>query len=104
VANTSQYGGGAVIAPNAQCDDGLFDLCILEEMGIVRAAFGFIKLFTGKIDRAKAFTRILTERVEILRERGGVMHVDGEPFVCSDTKLIFTNLPKALKVMVPRNG
>ena len=104
VANTSQYGGGAVIAPGAKCDDGLFDLCMLEEMGIVRAAFGFIKLFTGRIDRSTAFSRVLTARVEVLRERGGLMHVDGEPFVCSDTKLIFTNLPKALKVMVPNNG
>ncbi len=101
VANTSQYGGGAIIAPGAKCDDGLFDLCVLEEMGIIRAAFGFIKLFTGKIDRSTAFTRVLMPRVEILREKSGVMHVDGEPFLCNDTKLIFTNLPKALKVMVP---
>jgi YegS/Rv2252/BmrU family lipid kinase len=34
VANNPSYGGGMRIAPNARCDDGLFDLCLVSDAAL----------------------------------------------------------------------
>jgi len=50
-ANFKQYGGRAVIAPQAEADDGSLDLCLIEKFPFTRGVLGSTRLFTGSISR-----------------------------------------------------
>jgi diacylglycerol kinase (ATP) len=41
VANLPFYGGGLVICPNADCNDGLFEICIVQGM----SKWEFLRIF-----------------------------------------------------------
>jgi len=47
VANNPTYGGGMRIAPHAQCDDGLFDLCVVSHLSRVEVLRLVPKLYSG---------------------------------------------------------
>lgn len=99
VANTDQYGGDCVIAPGAVPDDGLLDLCILDDVGFFSAAMSARRLFMGNIDKAKKFRRIRTASVEIIRKRPGPVHLDGEPLEGEENIKVGV-IPRSLKVWV----
>lgn len=49
VANGRMVGGGMIIAPEAQLDDGCFDLILIEDMKRFEIIRNSIRLYTGKI-------------------------------------------------------
>lgn len=100
VANTSEYGNGAKIAPHAIPDDGLFELCILQDMTMFKGLFHGWRLFNGSIDAIAEMTMLRTAKVEVFPESSIYYHADGEPQQTSNP-LTFTILPKHLKVIVP---
>ncbi len=103
VANTPQFGMNALIAPQAQIDDGKLELCILNRMNVLRAAWQLPRLFNGTIEKVKEYQHFRVQQVEIIREfEEGVFHTDGEPRM-GPKVLKVKVLPAALKVMVP-NG
>jgi diacylglycerol kinase (ATP) len=80
VANTHQYGNGAVIAPHADYRDGLLDLCIIEKFNLFEGMFKFPSLFNNKIDRLSSYSTYRTAELHICRsEDSGIFHTDGEP-------------------------
>lgn len=100
-ANTEQFGGGAIIAPGASVDDGFLDLCLITEMNVLRAVGLALRLFSGKADRSKGFTRITTGKAEITLNSGPIVaQADGEPFDWRGD-ISIEALPGALKVLVP---
>ena len=100
VANTKQWGVEAIIAPYAEVDDGLLDVCVLHKINLAQALFHLPKLFTGTIDRIRHYELYRTDELEIIREKPGYFHVDGEP-VEGGTHLKITMDRNALKVFVP---
>lgn len=80
VANMKQYGAGAIIAPKARPDDGMFDICVIRELGILPAVVYLPRLFTGNIDKAPFVELYRASSLVIEREREGVFHCDGEAF------------------------
>ncbi len=103
IANTQQWGNGAIIAPHARPDDGLLDVCVIHKVNLAQALFHLPKLFSGKIDKVRHYENYRSTEVEIVRERPGYFHVDGEP-VEGGTHLRVTIDPKALRVIVPRRS
>ncbi|MEE9614556.1 MAG: diacylglycerol kinase family protein [Thermodesulfobacteriota bacterium] len=99
VANTEQYGSSAIIAPGAVPDDGLFDICIVEDVSLFSAIRDLRKLFSGNIDTIGNFKRIKAGVLEVLRRKPGLVHADGEYFE-GDKKVEIRNLPGALKILV----
>ena len=67
VANSEQYGNGAVIAPGARVDDGLLDLVAVRPLGLVSAAVFACRLFLGNLDRS---SRVLRMRGQKRRQLG----------------------------------
>lgn len=100
IANIPQWGNSVIVAPNAQPDDGLLDVCIIHHVNFWTALYHFPKLFTGKIDRIRHYERYRTTAVKIIRQKPGPFHVDGEPHEGSGT-LEVTVQPKALRIIVP---
>lgn len=76
VANGASYGGGMKVCPNAELDDGYFDLMILEPVSKLEFLRVFPRVFSG--------THISHPKVRILRGRqisvraDAVAYADGE--------------------------
>ena len=100
IANQKGWGNGAVIAPYAEPDDGLLDICIIHRVNLAYALYHFPKIFTGKIDKIRKYERYQAREVEIIRERPGPFHYDGEP-EDADVKLKVSVVPRALKIIAP---
>ena len=100
VANTKTWGAGAIFAPDAQPDDGLLDICIIHRVKFFYALFHLPKLFTGKIDKLRKVDQYRTAHLQIVREKPGPYHYDGEPRD-GDLELDIRVEPRALKIIVP---
>ena len=98
IANTSQYGNGAAIAPQADCSDGLFDICIINKMNLKDGVFKLHYLFNNKIQQLSGYQSYRTNKLKIIRKNGsGFYHLDGETFNDSSSFEIEV-LPGALSV------
>lgn len=100
VANASQYGNNACIAPHANIQDGMMDITILAPFDFRYIAPLAIQLFTRQIDRNSKIKTMRGKRATIIRQKPGVMHLDGEP-VMTDTQIEIEVLPAVLKIVTP---
>ena len=99
IANTSQYGADAVIAKGAKPDDGILDMCIVPEVGLIDAIKVARSLFNGTIDEMKGYIRYRSDYFEVHRDEPGTVHVDGEHFT-GEKKLKISLIPGGLKVLM----
>lgn len=98
VGNGAREGGGFFCTPNAQPDDGLLDLCIVQEIGRV-AMLGLIPHFMKgtHVDR-EPVTMARARCVTISSPDNLVAHMDGE-VLCTDAHRITCEiLPQQLRV------
>ena len=96
-ANGRQWGNGAVIAPEAQLDDGMLDAVVVEDRGRLAVLAAIPRLFTGGIAGTPG---VLIRRVTSARVTGTaplVFHADGEPYVAGSTVRIRI-CPSALRL------
>ncbi len=100
VANVEQYGAGAIIAPEAVPDDGLFDVVIVPQTPLLRTVYHLPRLFNGTIATLPDVLMHKTAALTITRSEPGPLHVDGETFNAGKV-LEYTLLPGALHVQVP---
>lgn len=100
VANTNQFGNGAIIAPMAKPDDGLLDVCIIKDIKFFEAIRHLPKLFTGKLVKTSYYEFYRTKSITIIRPELAPIHVDGEP-IDGNKELHISVLPKALSVIIP---
>lgn len=100
VANSTQYGNDARIAPLASLTDGLLDLCILSKAPLTELASTTVRLFRGELHHS-SFLRIRKGRhIVIERESAGAAHVDGEPTTLP-ARLDFQVAEDDLELIVP---
>jgi YegS/Rv2252/BmrU family lipid kinase len=99
-ANASQYGNNAYIAPHANIQDGKMDIIILSPFTPLDIAPLAFQLFTKQIDRNSKIKVIKASQVSIIRQKPGIMHLDGEP-VEADNLINVSVIPEALKVVTP---
>jgi diacylglycerol kinase (ATP) len=99
VANSSQFGNGARIAPGARVDDGLLDLVVVEERARWRTLGQVPRLFTGSVHRAPGCSICQVREVSIDAEQPMTLHLDGEPFD-GGTRVHVRVRPGALNVAV----
>jgi YegS/Rv2252/BmrU family lipid kinase len=99
VANNKAFGGGMFIAPDAELDDGEFDIVAVGEVGKLRFVGNLPKVFKG--------THVAEEEVRVFRARHLELsashpypiYADGEHL--SDLPASLRVLPHALSVIVP---
>jgi YegS/Rv2252/BmrU family lipid kinase len=99
IANGRQYGNGAVIAPDAQLDDGRLDVVIVEDRPVWRTLARVPDLFAGRIARIPGVFTCVAETVAVASAQHTLYHVDGEPFVGRST-IEGRVRPRALTVRV----
>jgi diacylglycerol kinase (ATP) len=96
VANASQYGNNARIAPVASLQDGVLDVVIVERRSFRAAA----RLFAGSLHRAPGITMLRARQIEIRRPAAGPAHLDGEPVTLPES-LTIKIVPRSLRVLLP---
>jgi YegS/Rv2252/BmrU family lipid kinase len=100
VANGPREGGGFVIAPDAEPDDGLLDLCIAKEVSRVTMLRLLPHFLQGTHTDLDPITMARTQAVAVSSPDGLVAHVDGE-VLCTDAPQIRCEiLPRVLEVCV----
>lgn len=99
IANASQFGNGARIAPGARVDDGLLDLVVFEEVSRFRTFCAVPLFFAGRAAGLRGLSIERIERATIESDRPMTFHVDGEP-VRGGTRLEVRVHPAALNVCV----
>ncbi|NCC50347.1 MAG: diacylglycerol kinase family lipid kinase [Spartobacteria bacterium] len=100
VANLSQYGGGALIAPHACADDGFLELIVLLKKDTARVLPHITRLFDGSIRKIPDGLFRRFQRLELRRKKKAPVQVDGE-LVNEGTTLVVQVLPKALTIITP---
>lgn len=99
VANGTEYGNRAVIAPHARLDDGRLDVVIVGDRSPVATLLAAPLVFAGQAARVPGVTMTTGVDVEIASARPSVYHVDGEPHV-GGAVLKARVHPRALRVRV----
>lgn len=100
IANSSQYGNNARIAPLASLQDGLLDVTIIERVSLLSAPALVVRLFSGTLGHARGVRLMQARSIEIRRETAGPAHLDGEPRTLRET-LRVEIVPRSLRVLVP---
>ena len=98
VANSSQYGNGAQIAPMASISDGVLDISIVKPFPAVMRPEMVVRLFRGTLHRTKHVEYLNGTRV-VIEQPEAFAHMDGEP-INSGKRLEFAINPLSLKVVI----
>lgn len=78
ISNGTTFGGGFVINPFAKANDGLFDVCILNEISPLKRFWHLPKLKTGAHQKLKESEFLQGKRIHIEASDQLVAHLDGE--------------------------
>jgi YegS/Rv2252/BmrU family lipid kinase len=99
VANNRAFGGGMFVAPDAELDDGLFDVVMTGEGSKLRFVGNLPKVFKGthvELDEIRVFR---AQHLELSASRDVPVYADGEHL--TDLPATLRVLPRALSVIVP---
>jgi len=103
VANATSYGSGVRIAPQARMDDGLLDVLIVGDVGLLRLLEAIpIVLTSGNLRGFPEVTRYRCRRVSLRADRAARVHGDGEAL--GEAPAEFEILPGAIRVMAGRKA
>jgi YegS/Rv2252/BmrU family lipid kinase len=100
VANLTEYGGGAQIAPQAQADDGYLELIVMLQKDLAKLLANVSRLFDGTIDQLPEVTTRRFQDLEVRRRKSAPIQMDGE-LMEADRNITIEVMPKALTVLVP---
>lgn len=100
VANLTQYGGGARIAPNAREDDGQLELVVIQQSGAPAAIAGLGRLFDGTINRISGVEARKFKKLLVKRKAPAPIQLDGE-LVDAPAEVTVEVHPQALTVLIP---
>lgn len=79
IANSCQYGNNAFIAPEAELDDGMLDVCIIKPFPLVQFPVIGYHLFNKTVHKTDYVEIIKGSKIRISRHSEGIVHLDGEP-------------------------
>ena len=102
VANGPAYGGGMRLSPSSLLDDGLIEICVVEEMSRLSLLLNFPRLLRGThlgLRQVKLFT---ARRIRMESDRPVTFYADGERF--APLPLESAVRPSALRILVPPAG
>ncbi len=101
VANLSQYGGGAKIAPHAKENDGRLELVVALRQDIHKLIANIGRLFDGSLHDLPEVDSSTFCAMEVWRDRPTPIQVDGE-LVEAGVNVRVGVLPQKLRVLVPQ--
>ncbi len=100
--NSSSFGGGMLIAPDASLDDGEFDVVMVGEVGKLRFLGNLPKVFKGTHVENEEVRVIRSTQLELSASRPFAVYADGDHL--TDLPASLRILPRALSVLAPPAG
>lgn len=100
IANGTQFGNNARIAPVADTNDGKAVVTVVKKMNFLQLPGFALKVFNGRIDHSSFATLMNEEKFTITCNHELPLHVDGEPSGFS-TSFEITTLKSTLRLIVP---
>ena len=100
ISNGKFYGGRFKITPEAILDDGLLEICTVEEMGRFKYLMSIPKVFKGTHESIKGINFYRAKEVVIQSSEPILAQVSGE-VIEGQKEFTITLLPKRLKLIVP---
>lgn len=97
--NGPTYGGGFFITPDAVPDDGLFDVCMIDPLGLPEALARLPFVVTGRHTKMKPVHMSRHRQLVIECDRPLPAQIDGE--VLLESRYVIEMLPKAIRCMTP---
>ena len=98
-ANTSVYGAGMFVAPDARIDDGLLDIVLIRKTSRRRFLTSFPKVFKGDHVRDDNVSVRRAREVRVSASRPFSVFADGDPI--ADLPVVVRVLPAAVRVLLP---
>ena len=102
IANLTQYGGGARIAPKAHPSDGYMELVMMQRKHTAWLVANVGRLFDGTIYKMPNVVTRRFRKLDVQRKKPTPIQMDGE-LVDAPAAVSIQVLPKALTVLVPKN-
>ncbi len=99
VANSRAFGGGMFIAPDAELDDGEFDIVTVGEVGKLRFVGNLPKVFKGTHVNEEEVRVFRAAQLELTASKPFPVYADGEHL--TDLPASLRVLPRALSVLAP---
>jgi YegS/Rv2252/BmrU family lipid kinase len=98
-ANSSAYGGGMFVAPDAQLDDGLLDVVITRQSSKRHFLRSLPKVFKGTHIEDPSVEVHRARELRIAADRPFALYADGDPI--ADLPATVRCVPEAVRVLVP---
>lgn len=99
LSNGQAYGGGMMITPIAQVDDGLLDICIVREVSKLRLLLNFPQVFRGQHLSHPFVTYLHTRKAVVYADELMELYGDGE--YLENTPLTIEIMPQCLPIIIP---
>lgn len=100
MANSSQFGNNAVIAPFADVQDGLLDISMVSPFPAWKAPSLILRLMRNTLHQLKYFTGMTGKNIVVRNPGTRKIHIDGEPLeISGDFKVQM--VPASLRIIVP---
>ncbi len=90
IANGKRYGGGIMISPASEVDDGKLNFVAVDKIKKSKIPGVFIKLKKGELLEIPGVTHELVDEVKITGRDSGILQVDGE---------LYENIPFEVKIV-----
>ena len=100
VANLTQYGGGAQIAPKARPDAGLMELVVALRPDLPLLLINIARLFNGTLDELPQVATRRFRQLDLHRAQATPIQLDGD-LVEAGRDVQIRLLPRTLTVLVP---
>lgn len=97
--NSKFYGGGIMITPQAEIDDGKLDLCIVRRLNKLRLLLRLPAVYRGRHSRFPEVSFFRTREAAVESDAPLNLYGDGE--LVGRTPLTIEVMPKAMRVLVP---
>lgn len=79
VANSKAFGGGMMLAPQAELDDGLLDVVMIVQTSKLKYASGLPRVFKGTHLSNPSVHVLRGSRIELAADRDFEIYADGDP-------------------------
>lgn len=100
IANSSQYGNNACIAPSASLTDHYLNLVEIKKIPLLKIPSFIIKLFTRRLADNRYYTNIPCRSANIELPYAVPFHIDGE--ACGKASRFEVSIhPSSLKILIP---
>ena len=100
LANSSQFGNNAKVAPQASVCDQWLDVCFVKKVPLHRAIGFGLNMFSGQLHKSDLVEILKAQHVQLKFNRPMSFHIDGEPHPAAQ-QLEIKIQPASLQMVVP---